>query len=75
MNESNADAKKLGDIVVDYVSKKKITKLENAFRNNPVLMQHVRAYSKAHDEWMGAHDRLMAVLNKVCSQKKCDTDI
>lgn len=75
MNESSKDAKKLGDIVVDYVTKKKLSKLENAFKNNPAVMNRIKDYSKAHDNWMSAHDKLMDAINKMCSKQKCDTDL
>ena len=75
MNESRDDAKKLGDIVVNYISKNKKQKLVNAFKKNPVLMKHVEEYSNAHDKWKDAHKRLMDVLEKVCNDKKCDTNI
>jgi hypothetical protein len=75
MNESKQDAKKLGDIVVDYISKNKKQKLVSAFKQNPVLMKHIEEYSKAHDRWKAAHKELMDVLEKACNKKKCDTNI
>lgn len=75
MNENQSDAKKLGDIVVDYISKNKLSKLENAFKNNPTLVKDIREFSQIHNKWMDTHKRLMDNLNKMCSKQKCDTDI
>jgi hypothetical protein len=75
MNENQSDAKKLGDIVVDYISKNKLSKLENAFKNNPTLVKDIREFSQIHNKWMATHKRLMDNLNKMFSKQKCDTDI
>jgi len=75
MNENTDDAKKLGDIVIDYVSKNKLSKLENAFKNNPTLMKDIREFSQIHNKWMTTHKKLMNSINKMCSKNNCDTDI
>jgi hypothetical protein len=75
MNEESNDAKKLGDIVIDYITKNKLSKLEKAFKDNPTLMQDIREFSQIHNRWMATHDRLMDNLNKMCSKQKCKTDI
>lgn len=75
MNEAGNDVKKLGDIVVDYISKNKMAKLEKAFKDNPSLMKDIRDFSQIHNKWMSTHERLMKSLEKMCTKQKCDTDI
>lgn len=75
MNEANDTAKKLGDIVVDYISKNKMGKLEKAFKDNPKLMQDIREFSQIHNKWMSTHQRLMNSLKQMCNKQKCDTDL
>lgn len=74
MNENDKDIKKLGDIVVDLVSKGRLAKLETAFRNNPELMKHVRGFSEAHTRYEAAHKNLMDVMSKICKKKSCEID-
>lgn len=75
MNENNEDAKKLGDIVVDYVAKNRIAKLEKAFQDNPKLMQDIREFSQVHTKWVSTHNKLMDSLKRMCNKGKCDTDL
>lgn len=75
MKENSSDAKNLGAVIADLISKGKLNKLETAFRNNPELMKHVRDYWNAHNQYKQAHNKFMDTMDKICKKQSCDTNL
>lgn len=72
LHETERQAKKLGDIIVDFISKRKIASLERAFKANKTLMDNIKKYNDAFEAHRLAHEHLMKTLKNVCAKNDCE---
>lgn len=57
------------DIVIDYIAKGRIQRLEKAFQNQPKLVTHIRSYWAAHEKFMKTMDDWCKKHPEACKER------